>query len=80
MEKTNSLSRRPDQEVEVEKNNEDKILVKPKQLEVKKTEKVEVIVERVDLLEKVKQSKIKDNKVIKIVKEMETSRSKDTKR
>ena len=80
MEKTNSLSRRPDQEVEVEKNNEDKILVKPKQLEVKKTEKIEVIVERVDLLEKVKQSKIKDNKVIKIVKEMETSRSKDTKR
>jgi len=40
-------------------------LVKLEWLEVKKTEKVEVIVEGVDLLEKVKQSKIKDNKVIK---------------
>jgi len=39
-------------------------------LEVKKTEKVEVIVKGVDLLEKVKQSKVKDNKVIKIVEEM----------
>jgi len=33
-------------------------------------EKVEVIVEGVDLLEKVKQSKMKDNKVIKAVEEM----------
>jgi len=39
-------------------------------LEIRKTEKVEVIVEGVDLLEKVKQSKVKDNKVIKVVKEM----------
>ena len=39
-------------------------------MEVRKTEKVEVIVEGVDLLEKVKQSKVKDNKVIKVVKEM----------
>jgi len=39
-------------------------------LEVKKTEKVEVIVKGVDLLEKVKQSKVKDDKVIKIVEEM----------
>jgi len=39
-------------------------------LEIRKTEKVEVIVEGVDLLEKVKQSKVKDNKIIKVVKEM----------
>jgi len=39
-------------------------------LEVKKTEKVEVIVKGVDLLEKVKQSKVKDDKIIKIVEEM----------
>jgi len=68
--KTDSLSRRPDWEVEVEKNNEDEMLVKPKWLEIRKTEKVEVIVERVDLLEKVKQSKVKNNKVIKAVEEM----------
>ena len=70
MEKTDSLSRRPDQEIEVNKDNKNKILVKPKQLIVRKTEKVEIIVEGVDLLEKVKQSKIKDDEVIKAVKEM----------
>ena len=64
------MSRRPDWEVGVEKDNEDKTLVKPEWLEVRKTEKVEVIVEGVDLLEKVKQSKIKDDKVIKTVEEM----------
>jgi len=39
-------------------------------LEVRKTERVEVIVEGVDLLEKVRQSKVKDNKVVKAVEEM----------
>ena len=70
MGKVDSLSRRLDWEVGVKKDNKDKTLVKPEWLEVKKTEKVEVIVEGVDLLEKVKQSKIKDNKVIKTVEEI----------
>ena len=70
MEKVDSLSRRLDQKVGVEKDNKDKILVKPEQLEVRKTKKVEVIVEGVDLLEKVKQSRVKDNKIIKVVEEI----------
>ena len=70
MGKTNSLSRKLDWEVGVEKDNEDEILVKPEWLEVRKTEKVEVTIEEVDLLEKVKQLKIKDNEVIKAVEEM----------
>jgi len=45
-------------------------LIKPEWLEVRKTKKVEVIVEGVNLLEKVRQSKVKDNKVIKVIKEM----------
>jgi len=64
------LSKRLDWEVEVKKNNENKILVKPEWLKIRKTEKVEVIVERVDLLEKVKQSRVKDDKVIKAVEEI----------
>jgi len=68
MGKVNSLSRRLGWEVGVEKNNEDKMLVKPEWLEVRKTKKVEVIVEEVDLLEKVKQSKVKYDEVIKAVK------------
>ena len=37
MEKTDSLSRRPDWEIRVEKDNEDETLVKPEWLEVRKT-------------------------------------------
>jgi len=70
MGKVNSLSRRPDWEIGVEKDNEDKILVKPEWLEVRKVKKIKVIVKEVDLLEKVKQSRVKDNEVIKAVEEM----------
>ena len=70
MEKADSLSRRPDWKVGVKRNNEDEMLVKSKWLEVRKTEKIEVIVEGVDLLEKVRKSKVKDNKIVKAVEEM----------
>ena len=70
IEKTNSLSRRPNWEIEVDKNNKNKILVKPKWLIVKRTEKIEIIVKEVNLLEKVRWSKMKDNEVIKAVKEI----------
>ena len=70
MGKTDSLSRRLDQEIGVERDNEDETFVKLEWLEVRKMEKVEVIVEEVDLLEKVKQSKVKDDEIIKAVDEM----------
>ena len=70
MEKANSLSRRPDWEIGVERDNEDEMLVKPEWLEVRKTKKVEIIVEGIDLIEKVKQSKVKDNEVVRAVEEM----------
>jgi len=37
---------------------------------VRKTKKVEIIIEGVDLLEKVRWSKVKDNKIMKAVKKM----------
>ena len=70
MGKADSLSKRPDWEVGVERDNENETLVKPEWLEVQRTEGVEVIIERVDLLEKIKQLRVKDNEVIKAVKEM----------
>ena len=76
IEKMDSLSRRLDQEIGIEKDNENEILVKPEWLEVRKTEKVEVIVEEVDLLEKVKQLKVKDNEMIKAVEEMKQAKVK----
>jgi len=70
MGKADSLSRRPDQEVEVERDNKNKTLVKPEWLEVRRTEIVEIVVERVDLLKKVRQLKVKDDEVVKAVEEM----------
>ena len=70
MGKADSLSRRPDWEIGVERDNEDEKLIKPEWLEVRKTEAVEIIVDGVDLLEEVKKSKVKDDKVVKVVEEM----------
>jgi len=70
MGKADSLSRRPDWEVGVDKDNEDETLVKPGWLEVRKTETVEIIVDGIDLLEEVRKSKVKDDKVVKVVEEM----------
>jgi len=66
--KANSLSRRPDWEVGVEKDNENKTLVKLEWLEIRKIKTVEIIVERV--LEEVKKLKVKDNEIVKAVEEM----------
>ena len=68
--KADSLSRRPDWEIRVEKDNENEMLVKLEWLEVRWTEVVEIIVDRVDLLEEVRESKVKDDKVVKAVNEM----------
>jgi len=70
MGKADSLSRRPDWEVRVEKDNENEMMVKPEWLEVRRTEAVEIIVDRVNLLEEVRKSKVKDDKVVKAVEEM----------
>jgi len=54
----------------VERDNEDEILVKPEWLKIRRTEVVEIIVDGVDLLEEVRKSKVKDDKVVKAVEEM----------
>ena len=70
MRKMDSLSKRPNWEIEVEKDNKNETLVKPEWLKVRKTEVVEIIVDKVDLLEKVRKSKVKDDKIVKAVEEM----------
>jgi len=67
MGEVDSLSKRPDWEVRVEKDNKDETLVKPKWLEVRRTEIVEIIVDRVDLLEKVRELEVKDDKVMRAI-------------
>jgi len=70
MGKADSLSRRLDWQKEVKRDNEDKTLLKKKWLEVRVTQVVEVIIDGVDLLEKVRGSETKDDKVIKAVEEI----------
>jgi len=59
MRKADSLSRRSDWE----KDNKERILLKPEWLEVRMGE---VIVEGVNILEKIRKSEAKDNDVIKV--------------
>jgi len=68
--KADGLSRRPDWEVRIEKDNEEQMVVKKEWLEVKKIRVTEVVIEGVDLLEKVRKCKAKDNKVVKTVEEI----------
>ena len=70
IEKVDSLSRRPNQEVGVEKDNKNETLVKPEWLEVRRTEAVEIILDRVDLLEKVRKSNVRDDEMVKVMKEI----------
>ena len=70
IEKADSLNKRPDWEVGVERDNKNKTLVKSEWLKVRRAESVEIIVEGVDLLEKVRQSKVKDDKVVRTIKEI----------
>jgi len=70
MGKADSLSRRPDWEIGVERDNEDETLIKPEWLKVRRAETVEIIVDGVDLLEEVRKSKVKDDEVVKAVEEM----------
>jgi len=68
MGKVDGLSRRPDWRKGVEKDNEDRTLVKAEWL--KKVGIEEVLIEGVDLLKKVRESKAKDDEVIKVVEEI----------
>jgi len=70
MGKTDSLSKRLDWEVGVEKDNEDETLIKPEWMEMRKAETVEIIVDGVDLLEGFRKLKVKDDEVVKAVEEM----------
>jgi len=70
MGKADSLSRRLDWKIEVEKNNKDETLMKPEWLEVRKTKVVEILVDEVDLLEEIRKSKVKDDEVVKAIKKM----------
>ena len=70
MGKADSLSRQPDQQKEIEKDNKNRTLLKKEWLEAKVMQVAEVMIDEIDLLEKIRGSKKKDNEVVKAVEEM----------
>jgi len=70
MGKADGLSRRPDWEIGIEKNNEEQMLVKKEWLEVKRIRITEVVIEGVDLLDKVRKCEAKNDEVVKAVEEI----------
>ena len=70
MERVDNLSRYLDWQVGVERDNENGVLVKKEQLEIKAIQVAEVVIKRIDLLEKIRKSEAKDDKIIKAVKEI----------
>ena len=70
MGRANSLSQRPDWQVGVKKDNKDRVLIKKEWMEVRAMQVKEVIIEGVDLIEKIKKSEAKDDEVVKVVEEM----------
>ena len=54
----------------MERDSEEQTLVKKEWLEAKRIRMVEVIIEGVDLLDKVRKCKARDDKVVKAVEEM----------
>jgi len=74
MGKADGLSRQPDWQERVGRENEDRTLVKRKWLEARTLE--EVVIERVDILDKIRKLKAVDDEVVKIVEEMKRANMK----
>ena len=70
MERADSLSKCSDQYIGIERDNKDKVLAKEEQLEIRVIQVTKVVIEEIDLLEKIRKSETKDNKVVKVIKEM----------
>jgi len=70
MGKADSLSRQPDWQKGVERDNKDRVLLKKEWLEVRAMQVAKVVIEGVDLMDKIRKSEAKDDKVIKAVGEM----------
>ena len=75
MRKADGLSRQPDWKVEVENNNDNQVFIKDNWI----CSLEEVIIEEseVDIVEKIKRARSKDEEVVRIVEEMKKVRVKE---
>jgi len=72
--KVDGLNRRPDWKVEVENNNDNQILIKDNWIH--SLEKVVIEGPKVDIVEKIKKVRSKDEEVVRVVKEMKKAKVK----
>jgi len=68
MGKADGLSRRPDWQKGVGKENKDRTLVKKKWIETRVLE--EIVIEGVNILDRIRKSKAVNDKIVKVVEEM----------
>ena len=68
MGKADRLSRRPDWKVEVDKDNENQVIIKDNWLH--RIEEVIIEGPKVDIVEKIKRARSKDEEVVRIVEKM----------
>jgi len=73
MGKVDGLSKRSNWEVGMERDNEEQVLVKIEWLEVRVAEVTKVVIDGVNILDKIRRSKAKYNEVVKVVEDVMTS-------
>ena len=78
MGQADSLSRRADWAQGTERDNENQVMLKKKWLEIRAMEKEQLLIERAEkeIIEKIKKSEAKDDKVVKAVEEITKARVK----
>ena len=72
MKQTDSLSKKLDWAEDIEKDNQNQVMLKKKQLEIRVIENKQLLIEgaKEEIIEKFKKSEKKDNKIVKVVEEM----------
>jgi len=70
MGRANGLSRRPDWQEGVGKENKDKMLVEREWLESRRAQVEEIVIKGVDILDKIRKSKVVNDEIVKVVEEM----------
>ena len=75
MRKADGLSRQPDWKVEVENNNDNQVFIKDNWI----CSLEEVVIEgpEIDIVEKIKRARSKDEEIVRIVEEMKRARVKE---
>ena len=64
------MSRRPDWEIGIERDNEEQTMIKREWLEARAAEISEVVIDGVDILDRIRKSKARDDEVVKAVEKM----------